>query len=130
MANRYGEAALLAVRMPTFGKMPSPAERWSAAVRQLYPTTPIGQKKSGPRNAFVGLCEAGLVKGIETGTPEPATSSATRNKGYAVQAVELLRAGTHTTVSQLWSAVSDGEAGEHASQIDVVLALWKNGLIV
>ncbi len=121
---------MLAVRMPTFGKTVSPAERWSAAVRQVYPTTPIGQKKSGPRNAFVGLCEAGLVKGIEPGVAEPGTSSAMRNKTYAVQAIDLLREGTHTTVTQLWSAVSDGEAGEHASQMDVVLALWKNGLIV
>ena len=129
MANRYGEAALLAVRMPTFGKALSSAERWMAAVQQVYPTTPIGQKKSGRRNAFVGLCEAGLVKGIEPGAAEPGASGATRNKKYAVQAVDLLRAGTHTTVSQLWSAVSEGEAGEHASQMDVVLALWKNGLI-
>ncbi len=130
MANRYGEAALLAVRMPTFGKALSPAERWMAAVRQLYPTTPIGQKKSGPRNAFVGLCEAGLVKGVAPGVAEPGTSGATRSKAYAVQAVEFLRAGTHATVTQLWSAVSDGEAGEHANQMDVVLALWKNSLIV
>ncbi len=100
-----------------------------AAVRQVYPTTPIGQKKSGPRNAFVGLCEAGLVKGIEPGVVEPGTSGATRNKAYAVQAVQLLRAGTHSTVTQLWSAVSEEEASEHANQMDVVLALWKNGLI-
>jgi hypothetical protein len=59
----------------------------------------------------------------------PASSSASRNKAYAVQAVELLRAGTHKTVTQLWEAVSDG-AGDHSSQMDVVLALWKNGLIV
>ena len=130
MANRYGEAALRAVRMPTFGKALSPAERWATAVRQVYPTTPIGQKKSGPKNAFVGLCEAGLVKGIEPGVAEPGTSGAVRNKAYAVQAVQLLRVGTHTTVTQLWSAVSEGEAGEHSSQMDVVLALWKNGLIV
>lgn len=130
MANRYGEAALLAVRMPTFGKALSAEERWTAAVRQVYPTTPIGQKKSGPRSAFLGLCEAGLVKGIEPGTPEPGPSSSTRNREFAVQAVQLLRAGTHTTVSQLWTAVTDGEAGAHASQMDVVLALWKNGLIV
>ena len=130
MANRYGEAALIAVRMQTFGKALSPAERWMAAVQQVYPTTPIGQKKSGPRNAFVGLCEAGLVKGIASGVPEPGTSGAARNKAYAIQAVELLRAGTHTTVTQLWPAVSDDEAGEHASQMDVVLALWKNSLII
>jgi hypothetical protein len=129
MANRYGEAALLAVKMDTHGKALSPTERWEDAVRRVYPTTPIGQKKSGPRMAFVGLCEAGLVKGIEPGVPAPSSSQASRNKAYAVQAVELLRAGTHKTVSQLWSAVSDGDATDHASQMDVVLALWKNGLI-
>jgi len=130
MANRYGEAALLAVRMETYGKALTPLDRWQDAVRKLYPTTPIGQKKSGPRGAFVGLCEAGLVKGIAAGESAPATTQANRNKTYAVKAVELLKAGTHTTVSQLWAAVTDGEGGDHASQMDVVLALWKNGLIV
>ena len=37
---------------------------------------------------------------------------------------------THKTVSQLCGAVTEGEDVQHASQIDVVLALWKNGLIV
>jgi hypothetical protein len=53
MANRYGEAALLAVRMELYGKALTPTERWEDAVRKVYPTTPIGQKKSGPRAAFV-----------------------------------------------------------------------------
>ena len=47
-----------------------------------------------------------------------------------LEAVRLLKAGTHRTVSELWSAVSDEELTEHHSQMDVVLALWKNGLIV
>ena len=42
----------------------------------------------------------------------------------------LLQAGTHRTVNALWSAVSEDDAGEHNAQMDVVLALWKNGLIV
>ena len=130
MANRYGEAALLAVRMETYGKALNAEERWQEAVKKVYPTTPIGQKKSAPRAAFVGLCEAGLVKGIAAGGAAPATSAANRNKAYAVAAVALLRAGTHKTVSQLWAAVTEGEAVEHNSQMDVVLALWKNGLIV
>ena len=133
MANRYGEAALLAAKMETYGKALTAAERWEAAVRKLYPTTPIGQKKSGPRGAFVGLCEAGLVKGVAAGAAGTETSQANRNKAYAVKAVELLRAGTHRTVTELWQEVSGteagGDAGDHASQMDVVLALWRNGLI-
>ena len=127
LANRYGEAALMAVRMETYGKTPSPAERWDDAVKKLYPTTPAGQKKSAPRLAFLGLCEAGLVKGIHG---DAFASTSNRNKACAVEAVKLLAAGTHTTVSQLWAAVTAGEELQHASQMDVVLALWKNGLIL
>lgn len=128
MANRYGEAALLAVRMELYGKALSPLERWQDAVRKLYPTTPIGQKKSGPRAAFLGLCEDGLVKGIPAGQYTAGNSASNRNKAFAVGAVKLLEAGTHRTTSELWNEVADGE--EHASQMDVVMALWKNGLIV
>ena len=127
MANRYGEAALQAVRMELYGKALTPVERWQDAVQKLYPT-PAGQKKSAPRQAFVGLCEAGLVKGVTPGGDAPPTSSGNRNKDYAVEAVRLLRAGTHKTVTQLWAAIADDD--EHSSQMDVVLALWKNGLIV
>lgn len=111
--------------MELYGKALSPGERWQDAVQKVYPT-PAGQKKNAPRAAFVGLCEAGLVKGIAAGN----YSAGNRNKDYAVAAVALLRAGTHTTVTQLWSAVTDGDSSEHASQMDVVLALWKNKLIV
>ena len=129
MANRYGEAALMAVRMETYGKALTPAERWEDAVRKLYPTTPVGQKKGAPRAAFVGLCEAGLVRGIAAGAM-PMTTSENRSKGFAVEAVGLLKAGTHKTVSQLWGAVTEGLEVQHGAQMDVVLALWKNDLIV
>ena len=125
MANRYGEAALRAARMETYGKAMTAQARWEQAVKEVYPTTPAGQKKAAPRQVFMGLCEAGLVNGIEGEAGEP-----NRNKAYAVEAVRLLGAGTHTTVSQLWKAVTRGEAGDHSSQMDVVLALWKNGLLV
>jgi len=129
MANRYGEAALMAVRMETYGKALTPAERWQDAVMKLYPTSPAAQRKGSPRGAFLGLCEEGLVKGIPPG--ESTTPSSRQvNKGYAIKAVQLLRAGTHKTVSQLWAAVNEDEAKAHDSQMDVVLALWKNGLIV
>ena len=126
MANRYGEAALMAVRMELYGKALTPAERWQDAVQKLYPNAFPAQKKKAPREAFLGLCEAGLVKGIAAGN----LAAGNRNKDYAVAAVALLRAGTHKTVSQLWSAVTEGEDTEHVSQMDIVLALWKNGLIV
>lgn len=126
MANRYGEAALVAVRMETYDKALSPLERWNEAVQKLYPTSPSAQRKASPRNAFLSLCEAGLVQGIKAGQYAPLN----KHKSYATRAVSLLAAGTHSTVNTLWAEVTDGEAIPHASQMDVVLALWKNNLIV
>lgn len=126
MANKYGEAALIAARMETNGKAISPAARWEQALAKLYPTSPSARRKSGPRLAFLSLCEAGLVKGIPAGQYAPSN----KNKAYALRAVSLLNAGTHKTVTTLWAEVTDGEEIPHHSQMDVVLALWKNDLIV
>ncbi len=125
MANRYGEAALVAARMETYGKALTPAARWQEAITKLYPTSPSAQRKGGPRFAFLSLCEAGLVKGIPAGQYAPSNTA----KAYALRAVSLLNAGTHKTVNALWSEVTDGEDIAHQGQMDVVLALWKNDLI-
>ena len=87
-------------------------------MRKLYPTSPTAQRKSSPRNAFLSLCEAGLVKGIPAGQYAPSN----KHKAYATRAVSLLAAGTHKTVNALWAEVTDGEDIPHASQMDVVLA--------
>ena len=126
MANKYGEAALFAARMDAYGKAITPQQRWQEATRKLYPTSPSAQRKGGPRFAFLSLCEAGLVKGIPAGQYAPSN----KDKSYALRAVALLKAGTHRTVTTLWAEVTDGEPITHSSQMDVVLALWKNDLIV
>lgn len=76
--------------------------------------------------AFLSLCEAGMVKGIPAGS----YGASGKEKLGVAKAVELLRAGTHTTVNRLWTEVAGPDAPPHAGQMDVVLALWKNGLIV
>jgi hypothetical protein len=124
MANKYGEAALVAARLDVPESV-SAAQRWDTAVRQVYPDKPYMQKKGAPRMAFLGLCAAGLVKGIPSGETAPAN----RNGAYALQAVQLLREGTHRSVHALWTAVTEGEELPHSAQMDVVMALWKNGLI-
>ena len=126
MANRYGEAAIIAARMESYGKALTPGMRWQEAAKKLYSTSPSAQRKGGPRFAFLSLCEAGLVKGIPAGQYAPSNKA----KAYALRAVALLNAGTHTTVNALWAEVTDGEQIAHNSQMDVVLALWKNDLIV
>src|SRR5580698_4793998 len=124
MANRYGEAALIAARDSTGT---SPARRWQSAMEKVYPTSVSAQKKGCPRGAFLGLCEEGLVKGVPAGQ----YTASKDDKAYAVQAAALLAEGTQSwSVSGLWRAVVDDPEKTHSSQMDVVLALWKNGLIV
>ncbi len=125
MANKYGEAALIAARLDVPEQVRA-AERWDTAVRRLYPDKPYRQKKGAPKSVFLGLCAAGLVKGV----PAEDAAANNRNGAYGIRAVELLRAGTHRTVTSLWHELTAGEGVAHAAQMDVVLALWKNGLIV
>lgn len=126
MANKYGEAALIAALRPTSTGVDLGA-RWEHAMDTLYPTSPTARKKGCPRGAFLGLCEGGLVKGIPAGH----YTASKDNKGYAVRAVALLSEGKQKwSVSALWRAVTTDGEKSHNSQMDVVLALWKNNLII
>jgi hypothetical protein len=126
MANRYGEAAIIAARQENTA-ISNPIARWKNAVESLYPTSPSARKKGSARGAFLGLCEEGLVKGIPAGS----YAASKDNKAYAVRAVALLTEGTESrSRSALWRAVTEGVDIKEDSQIDVVLALWNNDLIV
>lgn len=37
---------------------------YEKAVEEVFPNSKSSQEKSCPKNAFLGLCEEGLVKGI------------------------------------------------------------------
>jgi hypothetical protein len=126
MANRYGEGALIAARQAASPNV-GPATRWENAMATLYPTSPSARKKGCPRGAFLGLCEEGLVKGIPAGH----YTSSKDNKDYAVRAAALLTEGKQSwSTTSLWQAVTNDPSKTHNSQMDVVLALWKNDLIV
>ena len=126
MANRYGEAALMAARRESSANA-DPVARWESAMKTLYPTSPTARKKSSPRGAFLGLCEEGLVKGIPAGN----YAASKDDKVYAVRAAALLIDGMRRwSISELWRAVANDPEKTHNSQMDIVLALWKNGLIV
>jgi hypothetical protein len=126
MANRYGEAAIMAAQQgPAFN--PDPLARWESAMEKLYPTSSAARKKGCPRAAFLGLCEEGLVKGIPAGH----YTKSSENKAYAVRAVALLLEGAQRwSKSALWKAVTTEEVKQENGQIDVVLALWNKNLIV
>jgi|SRR5450631_948356 len=124
MANKYGAAALMASQP---GANLDPKARWQKAMESLYPTSPTARKKGSPRGAFLGLCEEGLVIGIP-----PGHYSASRDdKAYAVHAAALLSEEAQSwSTTALWRAVTDDPEKPHSSQMDVVMALWKNNLLV
>ena len=65
------------------------------------------------------------------GIPAGRYTASKENKAYAVRAAELLREGKQSwSTNSLWRAVTDDLEKTHNSQMDVVLALWKNELIV
>jgi hypothetical protein len=79
MANRYGEAAIMATRQVPSASM-SPVERWEHSMMRLYPTSSVAREKSCPRGDFLGLCEEGLVKGFQPApTPNRETTNRTRS---------------------------------------------------
>ena len=126
MANRYGEAALMATREVSSADI-SPVDRWESAMQRLYPSSPTARRMSCPRGAYLGLCEEGLVKGIPPGR----YTASKDNKAYAVRAAALLAEGKQSwSTSALWRAVTNDPERAHNSQMDIVLALWKNGLII
>ncbi len=85
MENKYGQAALIAVKSKG-----QPADRWLEATAVVFPRSPSSQIKSCPKGAFLGLCEEGVVQGIESGT----YTTSTDNKRYALRGLALLKRRT------------------------------------
>ncbi len=124
---KYGDAAITAVRLVASGGAKHAADAWEVAVDRFFPDSPSSRAKGCPRGAFLGLCESGLVKGVPNGS----YTRSKLNKQYAVAAVLILRKRPSLVgdPGQLWQIVVGSAAKVQNSQMDVVLALWKRGLI-
>jgi hypothetical protein len=122
--NKYGQTALKAVQ--NYKDSNSITETYASAAKEIFETK-SSQEKGCPKGTFLGLCEEGLVKGIPKGN----YTKSVKNKKYALKAVEILKQNTQTTFSpkELWEQLKLGDKRSN-SQMDVVLALWENGLIV
>jgi hypothetical protein len=125
--NKYGNAAIRAVKHYTNGQATNPQDAWEMATIAIFGEGTSSQKKGCPKGAFLGLCEEGLVKGIPIGN----YTISTKNKNYAVRAVSILKHDSSyvSNVERLWSAAIGGVEKKHNSQMDVVLALWNFGFI-
>jgi Family of unknown function (DUF6979) len=125
--NGYKNAAVEAARWIASSMGRGPAEGWAAAVAREFPTSESSQKKSCPRDAFLGLCEEGLVKGVVSGD----YTRSEKNKKYAVEAVRLLSCEPELAVDipGLWHRVLNGEPKAYNQQMHVVIGLWNEGFI-
>lgn len=128
----FGKAAVKAVKLIANGKRKTPRDAWNASTSALFPESTSSQTKSCPRDAFLGLCESGLVQGIPTGN----YTQSVANKSYAVAAVHLLKSKPSLIAlnnTGLWKRVMKGLkkpiTKKHNQQMDVVRALYLNHLL-
>ena len=126
----YAASTILAAKFASKNNM-SPAVAWQQAVKQEFPNSLNNQQKCCPKNTFLGLCEEGIVKGISAGD----YTRSDLNKQYGVVALKILSSNKPMTVTPttLWKEVLkelnvDPEK-QHNHQMNVVLALWIEGLI-
>jgi hypothetical protein len=88
-----------------------------------------GKKRGVQKNAFLGLCEEGLVKNIPRGTYNSRETS--KNKDYAIKAVNIVREHPNllNDINKLWKQVTNGNGISHNYQMDIVKALIVNKYI-
>jgi hypothetical protein len=122
--NKYGKMALKSVQ--NYKDSYSIIEIWSRSAKEVFDTN-SAQEKGCPKNTFLGLCEEGLVNGIPKGN----YTKSVKNKEYALKAIAILKQNKETTFSpkELWEKLELGDKRSN-SQMDVILALWENGLIM
>lgn len=110
--NKYSQIALKAAKYVKEGL--NPEEAWEKASCEIFEKGSNSQKKGCPKNAFIGLY------GINTNS---------KNAQYAIKALNYLKDNkiNDITTKELWDIVGVGISHNH--QMNVVLALYKEGMI-
>jgi hypothetical protein len=127
LMGKYGKCARVTVDLVTQGREADPVRAWASAALSIFPDSESSRKKGCPKDAFLGLCETGIVKGITKGK----YTRSLLNKKYALDAVNILKKNPRLSDSEraLWDAVQGKNRKIHNSQMDVVITLWQDGLI-
>ncbi|MDU5948365.1 MAG: hypothetical protein E7L01_26460 [Paenibacillus macerans] len=122
--SKYGQAAVKAAELLNRGVTNSPAKAWDIATSELFGAGTWGQKKGCPKNAFLGLCEEGYIKGVSKALYNTKRNS--KNKNYAIKATELIKAQPDLLedLKELWNKATNGRGMSHNHQMDVVKALY------
>ena len=123
---QYGRVAVEAARLLASGSASRPADAWDVAASRIT-TSQASRDKGCPRGAFLGLCEAGLLKGVG---PSGGDGGGVNSK-YAVQAAKALRANPNLQFDrvELWRQSCLDRRKAHNGQMDVVVGLSEAGLL-
>src|ERR1700690_1897613 len=108
---QYGRAAVSARQLFLKGRL-SPLEAWRHAVVR---------DEACPRVAYLGLCSAGLIRGI----PQGRYGRGGKNAEYAIRAHSILRSDPKLAEDKiaLWQKATAPKVIHHRGQMDIVLAL-------
>lgn len=110
-----------------------PEDAWYKIAKEIFKEKTASIDKDCPRNAYLGLCEDGLVAGVSKGIY---VSVGNFEKLYAVKAIHILQRDQtlENNSKELWKTVMIDTGRNpnktHNSQMNVVLALWHEGMIV
>ncbi|PYE55303.1 DUF6979 family protein [Deinococcus yavapaiensis] len=101
-----------------------PAQAWSKAADDVE-CAPSVRSKGCPRSAFVGLAQAGYIRGYQ---PQRVAASLSQNASYCVTGARILadKPALGNNRFQLWNAIREQEGVDRQSQngvVDVLLAL-------
>ncbi|MFX0203772.1 MAG: DUF6979 family protein [Candidatus Hodarchaeota archaeon] len=123
----YGRVAIDAVALLMSGDVKDLRAAWKQAAVRVFPTQLASRKKACPMDAFLGLCDEGLVKGVNPGR----YTRSRKNKQYAIDALKKLRANPALAAHEqrLWNLILQGKHKTYNQQMDVVISLWQNRLI-
>jgi hypothetical protein len=129
---KYGQTAIRAVQL--LRKTPLSAEAaWRNAAAEVF-SSDSSRAKICPREAFLGLCQHGLLDGVSRDRCTPSDSS--KNRQYAIVGARLVASDPYAKgrVSALWRLVMTEVGADpekvHNQQLDVVLSLRANGHLV
>lgn len=124
--NKYALAAETAITIMQENEYVAPPEAWERATMRIFGNS-SSQKKVCPKNAFLGLCEEGAIKGVKKGK----YTKGSKNKNYALKAVEYVKNNRNLTVDKklIWSYSTNNLNIKHNSQMDIVLFLYQKNLL-
>ena len=122
----YGRAATRAARMLEQGSPSNPEAAWGRAIARETKSSE-SRRKSCPRGAFLELCAAGVIPGCEARR----SLSLGANGEYALRILKVIRADEELVSDRerLWSTAVRRAKKRENGQVDVVVSLWKEGLI-